>query len=407
MSSPSADQVLADAHRAFFGRLVGWVFRMSGDLQLAEDAVAAAFAAAVTAWRERGIPDAPEAWLRVAARNQARTLVSRRARTVSVPLDVLVDEPSDRMADAPFDDRLALMFVCAHPAIDPRLHAPLMLQAVLGVDAARIAGVYLVPPATMAQRLSRAKTKIRDAGIGFRLPEVDEFAFRLAPVLQAVYAAYGVGAPAADVADERGTALRAEALRLSAVLTETLPGHGEVWGLRALLLHAESRRPGRVVAGEFVPLPLQDTALWSAALRAEADDCLRWARRRGSIGRFQLEAAISAIHYAGADGVAVDPQDLLTLYEGLLRIAPSVGALVAAAAAHVAVGDLDRADQLLASVAPEAARDHQPYWVCRSELAAARGDVDDALRSLDRAIGLTQDPAVRRHLIGRRRPHPG
>ena len=404
MTATAVDEVLELAHRAWFGRLVGWLFRMTGDLQLAEDSVGGAFTEAVSAWRTSGVPNSPEAWLRVVARNQAMSALRRNARTVPVdPQSFTALEDPAQFQDI-LDDRLALMFVCAHPAIDPRMHAPLMLQAVLGVDAARISTVFLVPPATMGQRLSRAKTKIRDAAIRFRKPEADEFPGRLASVLQAVYAAYGLADPTADSADERDATLRAEALRLAELLTDLLPNHAETWGLRALLLHTESRRPGRLVDGRFVPLALQDTTRWSAEHRRCGDQSLRRAAGLGDMGRFQLEAAISAVHSSRADGVATDWNAIAVLYAGLLRIAPSVGATIGAVSALIETGATQEAAALLDSLPIEVVRNHQPYWVSRTRLANTLGDVPAALAASDIAIGLTEDPALRTYLI--RVAHP-
>jgi RNA polymerase sigma-70 factor (ECF subfamily) len=409
MSAGTVDQALERAHRELFGRLVGWLFRMTGDLQLAEDAVGAAFASAVTAWRGSGIPDSPEAWLRVAARNRAMGELKRGARAIAVAPEALADLSSDSVgadeaAPDAVDDRLALMFVCAHPAIDPRMHAPLMLQTVLGVDAARIATVFLAPASTVGQRLSRAKTKIRDAGIRFRKPETpEEFAVRLSPVLQAVYAAYGLADPTADTAGERDSALRVEALRLAELLTELAPRDPETWGLLSLLLHTESRRPARIVDGEFVPLAQQDTRRWDDGLRRRADECLTRASALDRMGRFQLEAAISAVHSSRAIGGSTDWGAIALLYRGLLRVAPSIGATIGAAGALIEAGDLDGAAALLDSVPTDAARNHQPYWVCRARLATACGDRSAARAASDVAVGLTTDPVLRRFLI-RTRP---
>lgn len=401
MTDLAADEALEDAHRASFGRLVGWLFRRTGDLQLAEDAVAAAFASAVRAWRADGVPDSPEAWLRVASRNQAMSALRSGARTVPVAPEDLEDRvaPAPSSDAAAVDDRLVLLMVCAHPAIDPRMHAPLMLQAVLGVDAARIASVYLIPPATMGQRLSRGKVKIREAGLRFDVPAPDAFAPRLDAVLQAVYGAYGLADPIADIEDERDAALRAEAIRLAEVLAELLPTEPEVWGLLALMLHTESRRGGRIVDGAFVPLAEQDTSRWSRSIRASADAHLRRAATMGRIGRFQLEAAISALHSSRADDREPDASAILALYRGLLHIAPSPGATIGAAAALLAAGETAEARTLLDSLPAETVRSHQPYWVCRARLALAEGDRPAARAAAERAIGLTANPAVRSYLL--------
>ncbi|WP_157811356.1 RNA polymerase sigma factor [Microbacterium lacus] len=406
MIQHAADEALERAHRVSFGRLVGWLFRVTGDLQLAEDSVATAFATALSTWRTSGVPDSPEAWLRVVARNHARSVLKRDNRMIAVPPEdfaELAQPTATGGVDGHIDDRLALMFVCAHPAIDRRMHAPLMLQAVLGVDAARIATVFLVPAATMGQRLSRAKTKIRHAGTRFRRPETDESASRLNSVLQAVYAAYGLADPIADLADDRNAALREESLRLARLLTELLPTEPETWGLNALLLHTESRRPARVVNGRFIPLMDQDTTLWTPAIRDRADDSLRHASALGRSGRFQLEAAISAIHSSRARNSSTDWESIALLYRGLLRIAPTVGATVGAASALIEIGQTREASELLSALPQEFVRDHQPYWVCRARLARAVGDSSGERTALDNAIGLTSDPVVRAYLL-RQRP---
>ena len=235
-----ADRAVADAHERSYGRLVGWLFRRTGDLQLAEDAVFAAFASAVVTWRRSGVPDSPEAWLRVAARNHALNALRAVTRVTSVPPEVfeLREGPIDSIPQ--FDDRLGLLFVCAHPAVNHRMHAPIMLQAVLGVDAARIGRVFLTAPATMGQRLSRAKAKIRDAGIRFRIPEPSEWRARVGTVLQAIYAVYGVSDPIADGPDDRDELLRAEAVRLARLIVELLPDHAEGLGApRSVAAHGE------------------------------------------------------------------------------------------------------------------------------------------------------------------------
>jgi RNA polymerase sigma-70 factor (ECF subfamily) len=402
MSRDAVDEALERTHRELFGRLVGWLFRRDGDLERAEDAVAAAFAAAVVSWREKGVPRSPEAWLRVAARNAAVSAARRDIRTVPVdPEDfeiVAAADVSDDFRPA-LDDTVLLLFVCAHPAIDARMHAPLMLQAVLGVDAARIAAVFLVPPATMGQRLTRVKTKIRDAGIRYRVPEPSELPGRVDAVLRAIYAAYGSSDALIDDLGGDRPALRAEAIRLAELMTAMLPENPEARGLLALLLHTEGRRRGRFPNGEFVPLGAQDIGLWSAEMRRRADSELRRAAEAGRPGRFQLEAAISAVHSARAETGTTDWQAIATLYRGLLQIAPSTGASIGAAAALVEVGELAEAEAILAALPAATVATHQPYWVCLARLESARGRLEAAAAAQQRAIGLTTDPRVRSWLV--------
>lgn len=395
-----ADEALAEAHRLFFGRLVGWLFRYCRDLQVAEDAVASAFASAVTTWRASGVPLVPEAWLRIAARNAAVSALRAASRARPVDPESFTELEAPEMSPVGMDERLGLLFVCAHPALDPRMHAPLMLQAVLGVDAARIASAFLTPPTTMGQRLSRAKAKIRDAGIRYRVPEAAELAGRLAPVLQAIYASYGVGDPTASDVQQRDDDLRREAIRLARVLVDELPRQPECLGLLALLLHTESRRGARFVNGRFVPLAEQDVSLWAAGMRLEADAILGQASGLGMLGRFQLEAAIAAVHSARADGHPTDWAAIDTLYSGLLTVAPSIGATVGAASAITETGDTTRALDLLNGLPEEAISSYQPYWVCRARVLRAAGASDEARAAQSRAIGLTTSPAVREYLLG-------
>ncbi len=396
----TADEALADAHRAWYGRLVGWLFRYTGDLQLGEDAVGGAFESALTSWRTAGVPDSPEAWLRVAARNRALSVLRTTSRSTPVAPESFDELEAPEPASV-IDDRLALLFVCTHPAIEERMHAPLMLQAVLGVDAARIASVFLVSPTTMGQRLSRAKAKIRDAGIRFRIPTAEEQVVRVASVLRAVYAAYGMADPTTEVAVERDDALRAEAIRLARLLVALVPGDAEAWGLLALLLHTEARRGARVVDGMFVPLGEQDTSRWSTDLLREANEVLASASELGTLGRFTLEAAISAAHSARAVTGSTEWEGIAVLYRGLLERAPSVGATIAAAVAHAEAGDLARASALLESPEVEAIDTHAPWWLAQARIAELAGSPDDATRAASRALGLTSNPAVRAYLLRR------
>lgn len=296
------------------------------------------------------------------------------------------------------DERLKLLFVCAHPAIDAGARTPLMLQTVLGLDAARIASAFLVKPAAMGQRLARAKAKIRDAGIGFTVPGAADLPPRLDAVLQAIYAAFGTGWDDVAGADPRRRGLAAEALELGRLLRHLLAEEPEVLGLLALMLFCESRRTARrSAAGDYVPLSEQDTSQWSRPLLAEANRLLATAERAWRIGRFQLEAAIQSVHAARATTGRTDWEALALLYEGLVRIAPTTGGLVGRAAAVAEARGAAAGWSLLQVIAPGAVAGYQPYWALAAHLLACLGD-PGAASAYDRAIGLCEDPAARAFL---------
>jgi len=347
---PAAFDVRAVAERtarASYGRILSVVAGASGasgpDIALAEDALADAFERALRTWPAAGIPANPEGWLVTVARNRLRDALSSAARRTGVPLDggIAAARADEREVDALTaleraetipDRRLELLFACAHPAIDPAARTPLMLQTVLGFEAADIARAFGVEPAAMAQRLVRAKRRIRDAGIPFRVPTRADMPSRLPAVLEEIYGAYAIGW--LDQGDEPRDSLADEA-RWLAVLTATLLGdEPEAWGLAALLTYAQSRAPARVDA-PWPPLDAQDPARWDRALIAEGAALLRRASSLGRpLGRFQLEAAIQAVHCDRARTGSVDAEALVTLYRGLIAIAPTDGGRRALAAAE-------------------------------------------------------------------------
>jgi predicted RNA polymerase sigma factor len=398
-------QVAEEVAHTSYGRLLAYVASRTGDLAGAEDALADAFERALRTWPERGVPDRPEAWLLTVARR--RLVAGARHADVearAAPSLQLLAEEAEEIAgrnDSFPDERLQLLFVCAHPAIDTRLHAPLMLQTVLRVDAARIASAFLVSPATMGQRLVRAKAKIRDAGIGYRIPERNELAGRLDSVLAAIYAAYGTGWDGAT-GDPASQGLADEAIRLARLVDGLLPDEPESEGLLALLLFSQSRRDARRSdAGAYVPLTEQDTDRWSRPLIAEARGLLTRAATSGGLGRFQLEAAIQSVHAARLETGSTDWTAIVALYRGLLAIAPSIGAEVGAAAALAESGDPDEGLARLDRLDPGRVEEYQPYWAVRAEVLRRRGDRDASIDALHRAIGLSDDLAVREFLIGR------
>jgi RNA polymerase sigma-70 factor (ECF subfamily) len=326
---------------------------------------------------------------------------ARRARVQAeaVPaLLALADQAQDLAnTDSAFpDERLELLFICAHPAINPDVRTPLMLQAVLGLDAARIAAAFLVQASTMGQRLSRAKAKIRDAGIAFKLPEASDLRPRLEAVLEAIYAAYGSGWDDIAGADPRRIGLAAEAIDLGRLLVRLMPTEPEALGLLALMLHCEARHDARRTAqGEYVPLGEQDVARWSQPTIAEAEQYLRTASQAGKIGRFQLEAAIQSAHAQRAQTGVADWESVALLYEGLVRLAPTIGALVGRAAAVAEARGANAGWRLLKEVPADAAESYQPYWALRAHLLKAMQCDADALAANQRAIDLCRDPAMR------------
>jgi predicted RNA polymerase sigma factor len=338
---------LTETHRAAeaaardgYGRLVAYLSTRSRDVAAAEDALGEAFRAALETWPRDGVPEKPEVWLLTVARR--RLIDDARHERVKAGAEPVLRLAAERRQAAAGpghvedddgtlpDDRLKLMFVCAHPAIDPGARAPLMLQTVLGLDAARIASAFLVSPAAMGQRLVRAKAKIREGGIPFEVPGPGELPARLDPVLEAVYAAYGAGWEDAAGVDHRRRGLAAEALWLARILVRLAPEEAEARGLLALLLHCEARRAARrSPAGDYVPLAEQDVAIWSRPMIAEAERELAAAATRRAIGRFQLEAAIQSAHCDRLRTGILDRATIVQLYRGLVAIAPTSGAVAA------------------------------------------------------------------------------
>ena len=401
-SGPSPE-ALADARRAAalaardaYGRLVAILASRTRDIAGAEDALADAFAAALATWPERGVPANPDAWLLTAARRKAAN-AARHVGVAAQALGELELRAAERGPRVPLgDERLSLLFVCAHPAIDESVRTPLMLQTVLGLDAQRIASAFLVSPKAMGQRLVRAKAKIRLSGISFDHPEPRELPERLRDVLQAVYAAYGAGWDDMDA----GRGLADEALFLSRLLVGALPEEPEPKGLLALLLFCEARRDARRDAsGSFVPLALQDTSRWSRSQIIEAEQLLISAAAARRFGRFQCEAAIQSVHAQRAITGVTRHDALAVLYDLLLAHEPTVGVAVARAAALLEAGEAAAAAAALAELELDSVATYQPYWVVSVRLALVRGSLDEARRHLERAVGLTEDPAVRAFLL--------
>lgn len=400
-----ARQAAELAARTSYGRLVAYLASRWRDVAAAEDALADALVAALETWPRAGVPDKPEAWLLTAARRRLLD-AARHAKVADAAagdVTAMVEEAREGATpDTVFpDERLRLLFVCAHPAIDQTARTPLMLQAVLGLDAARIASAFLVAPATMSQRLVRVKAKIRDAGIGFEVPAPRELPQRLDAVLEAIYAAYGSGWDDVAGADPRRKGLAEEAIWLGRLVLRLLPDEPEVLGLLALMLHCEARRAARRDAsGGYVPLSRQDVTLWSRRMIEEAEQTLSAASRAATAGRFQLEAAIQSAHAHRAVTGDTDWQAIALLYEGLIRCAPTIGARVGYAAALAEARGTQAGFAALEAIPAEALTAYQPYWALRAHLLSALGRADEARHAYTRAIGLSEDAAVRTFLAG-------
>ena len=409
VSREAAQRAVERAARTAYGRLVAHLAARSRDIAAAEDALGDALVAAMRTWPCDGVPEKPEAWLLTAARN-ALTDAGRHRRVVaaSEPELLLLHGSAQAAFDASEipDERLKLLFVCTHPAITPALRAPLMLQAVLGLDAARIAPAFLVSPAAMSQRLVRAKARIREAGARFDPPAPQELPQRLDAVLEAIYAAFGLGwEAAADAPCAAGLepTLAEEALWIARDLQNLLPEEPETLGLLALLLHCHARCAARrSPEGAYVPLAEQDTRLWDQPMMAEAERLLARAHSFERPGRFQLEAAIQSAHAERARSGRTEWAAIARFYEQLVRLAPSAGARTAHAAATAEAAGPATGLAHLDAIPADAAAGYQPYWAVRGHLLGRLGRLEEARSAYDLAIGLSQDSAVREHLRSKR-----
>lgn len=403
MSNLEQSRRAADrAARESYGRLVALLSSITRDVASAEDALAEAFAAALRQWPSQGVPRNPQGWLLAVAR---RRLVdaSRRSGTherFQEHLKLITDElDAEREISREIPDRrVALMFACAHPEIEPSIRTPLILQTILGFTAEAIAAAFLVPPATMAQRLVRAKARLKQSGIPFAVPELVDLPGRLDAVLQAVYAAYS--RDWAEAAEDTEDRLSDEAIWLGQVVAELIPDQAEVKGLLALMLFLDARRRARSAAdGSYVPLDEQDTDRWNLAQIRQAEALMKDANRMEGAGRFQIEAAIQSAHVARRlYGVDSRP-DIVALYDVLFTLVPTP---VVALNRLVARSRLSGADEVLDEIREIGADprlvDYQPYWAARGMLLAEVGRNREAREALTAALGLSTDDAVRAFL---------
>jgi len=392
------------AARQSYGRLVAILSARTRDIAASEDALAEAFARALERWPQDGVPLQPDAWLLSVARHRVldawrhRLVQDEAAQTLLLLADELADDHGEGAMAVP-DERLRLLFVCAHPAIDAAARAPLMLQTVLGLDAARMAGAFLTAPATLGQRLVRAKARIRAAAIPFEFPRARDLPQRVQDVQDGIYAAYGTGWDEVDGGDPTRRGLTAEAIDLGRILCGLMPGDAEAHGLLALMLFCESRAAARRgEAGDYVPLDRQDIARWDEAMRQQAEQALRHAAGLGQLGAYQIEAAIQSAHCARRLGAEVPADALVALYDALLALRPGIGARVSRACAIASAQGHAAGLRALDEMSPAEIANYQPFWAARAHLLGQAGQLDAAREAYARASGLSTSPAIRAYL---------
>lgn len=406
----ASQHAAVQAARHSYGRLLASLAYQWRDIAAAEDALGEAFASALMHWPRTGVPLSPDAWLTTAARRNLLQ-AARHQRVVMDPaVTVLLaqDESSaDDVATTEIpDERLRLLLVCAHPEIDVDVRTPLMLQVVLGLEAKQIASALLLKPSTLAQRLVRAKARIRDGGLRFELPQAEDLAARSHAVLDAIYGAYTLGwhHTALDTPSTQ-TELASEALFLADLCTRLLPANtaasAEAFGLLALLRFCEARRgAGHSADGDFIPLHKQDTSNWQATQVHQAEADLMQAFALGHPGAYQLEAAIQSAHCERMRGHAVPWAEIALLYEQLLTMAPTIGAELGHAVAVAESQGASAGLALLKGLSTDKFVSYQPYWVTLAYLLMQSGAPAEAKAAYTHAIGLTENPSIRRYLLG-------
>lgn len=395
-------ETVAAVFRKEYGRAVSVLLRTTGDLGMAEDAVQEAFAAAAERWPVTGVPEHPGAWIIMAARRRAVDRFRRESTRGSKEAAAAILAPGEPAAADVFgDDRLKLLFVCCHPSLAMPARVALALRILGGLTTANIAAAFLVAEPTVGQRISRAKAKIRDAHIPYRVPSADELPQRLAGVLAVVYLIYNEGYSAGLGEPPERAGLCAEAVRLARTLVRLLPDEPEAHGLLALLLLSESRRNARSGAGGvLVPLGEQDRSLWDADLIAEGTALVAACLARGQLGQYQLQAAIQAVHAAASSTEATDWRRIVRLYDLLVDAAPGPVARLNRA---VAVAEAEGPAAGLALVDGLGLQGYHVFHAVRAELLGRMGRAPEAAAEYAQAVRLAPSEGERRHLEDRLR----